>query len=266
MGAGEGLSSDKGVSLMVKVSALVITRNEEGNIRRCLKSLSWADEVILVDAESQDRTAQIAREYTQRVYSHKWDGFVAQRNWTLKQAQYQWVFFLDADEVISPQLREELETLKDKEMGDYSGFEIPRRAFYLGGWVNHCGWYPNYQLRFFDRKRGEWVEGMIHERVEVRGRVGRLKGEILHYPYPNLSFHLQRMDSYSSLRAEELYQKGRRSHFWDLLLRPIFKFLKMFFLRLGFLEGVRGFIISCFGAYYSFLGYAKLFEKERVPR
>lgn len=251
---------------MVKVSALVLAHNEEEKIGRCLKSLSWADEIILVDAESQDKTAQIARGYTQRVYSHPWDGFVAQRNWALKQAQHQWVLFLDADEVISSRLRKELEALKDKGIGDYSGFEIPRKSFYLGGWVKHCGWYPNYQLRLFNRERGKWMGEMIHERVEVKGRVGRLKGEILHYPYADLAAHLQRIDSYSTLKAEELYLQGRRFHLWDILFRPLLKFLKMFFLRFGFSEGMRGLIISCFGAYYSFLGYAKLFEKRRVPR
>jgi len=251
---------------MVKVSALVIAHNEEKNIRRCLESLSWADEIVLVDAESQDGTVQIAKEYTQRVYSQPWGGFVAQRNWALQQAQHQWVLFLDADEVISPRLREEIEALKTKGIGECRGFEIPRKSFYLGGWVNHCGWYPNYQLRLFDREEGKWEGGMIHEKVKVQGRVERLKGEILHYPYPDLSSHLQRLDNYSTLKAEDLYHQGKRPHFWDLLFRPFFKFLKMFFLRFGFLEGMRGLIISCFGAYYSFLGYAKLFEKGRVPR
>jgi len=251
---------------MVEVSALVIAHNEEKNIARCLDSLSWADEIVLVDAGSQDGTVRIAREYTQRIYSHPWEGFVAQRNWALEQAQHQWVLFLDADEVISPRLREEIEALKAQGVGEHRGFEIPRRSFYLGDWVNYGGWYPNYQLRLFDRKRGKWIGGMVHERVEVEGRVGRLKGEILHYPYPDLSSHLQRIDDYSTLKAEDLYLQGKRSHLWDLLFRPFFKFLKMFFLRLGFLEGVRGLVISCLGAHYSFLSYAKLFEKERVPR
>ena len=251
---------------MVKVSVVVITHNEEENLHRCLKSLDWADEIILVDAESEDRTVQIAKEYTDKVYIHPWGGFVEQRNWALKQATHQWVLFLDADEVVSPQLRGELEALKDKGMRGYSGFEIPRRSFYLGDWVGHCGWYPNYQLRLFDRKRGKWVGRVVHERVEVEGKVGRLKGEIFHYPYPNLSIHLQKINSYTSLKAEELYQRGKSFHLLDLFLRPLGKFIKMYFIRLGFLEGIRGFIISCFGAYYIFLGYAKLFEKGKVPR
>jgi len=251
---------------MVEVSALVIAHNEEKNIARCLNSLSWADEIVLVDAGSQDGTVRVAKEYTQRIYSHPWEGFVAQRNWALEQAQHQWVLFLDADEVISPRLREEIEALKAQGVGEHRGFEIPRKSFYLGDWVNYCGWYPNYQLRLFDRNRGRWIGGMVHERVEVEGRVGRLKGEILHYPYPDLSSHLQRIDDYSTLKAEDLYLQGKRSHPWDLLFRPFFKFLKMFFLRLGFLEGVRGLVISCLGAHYSFLSYAKLFEKERVSR
>lgn len=251
---------------MVGVTALVIARNEETNIRRCLESLKWADEIVLVDAESEDGTTNIAREYTQKVYCHPWEGFVGQRNWALKQAHHRWVLFLDADEVVSIRLREELEALKNGGMGGYSGFEIPRKSFYLGGWVSYSGWYPNYQLRLFDRDKGEWVGGLVHERGEVRGKVGRLNGEILHYPYPDLSSHLFRLDNYSSLKAEELYRMGKRSHWWDLMFRPLFKFLKMFLIRLGFLEGMRGFIISVFGAYYIFLGYAKLFEKGRISR
>ena len=149
--------------------------------------------------------------------------------------------------------------MKNGGIGDYSGIEIPRKSFYLGGWVSYSDWYPNYQLRLFDREKGEWGEDWYTSE-------GRLNEEILHYPYLDHSPHLLRLDNCSSLKAKELYLIGRRQHWWDFMFRPLLKFFKMFLIRLGFLEGMRGFIISVCGAYYIFLGYAKLFERGGTSR
>jgi len=242
------------------ISICIISFNEEQNIRRCLESATWADEIIVVDSMSQDKTVEIVREYTDNVYQKAWPGYVEQKNFALSKAKGEWILSVDADEEITESLRNEIldEIQKD---GAKDGYRIPRRSFYLGRWINHSGYYPDRQLRLFRRKRGHWTGGRVHERVDVQGSIGELKGDLLHYPYKGIiSGQLQTVNSFSSLMAEDMYERGKRYHTSLLLLRPTFKFFEVYLLKLGFLDGVAGFIIAVTSAYAMFVRYVKLRE------
>ena len=244
------------------LSVCVICRNEESNIRRCLESATWTDEIIVVDAMSQDKTVEIAREYTDKVYQKAWPGYVDQKNLAVSKANGSWILSLDADEEITASLRDEI--LSEIEKDDAKdGYRIPRRSFYQGRWINHSGYYPDRQLRLFRREQGHWVGGRVHERVDIQGRIGDLKEDLLHYPYQGIiSGQLQTVNSFSSLIAEDMYERGKRYHILFLLFRPTFKFLEVYLLKLGFLDGVAGLIIAVTSAYAMFVRYVKLRELE----
>ena len=179
------------------ISICIISFNEEQNIRRCLEGATWADEIIVVDSMSQDKTVEIVREYTDNVYQKAWPGYVEQKNFALSKAKGEWILSVDADEEITESLRNEIldEIRKD---GAKDGYRIPRRSFYQGRWINHSGYYPDRQLRLFRRKRGHWTGGRVHERVDVQGSIGELKGDLLHYPYKGIiSGQLQTVNSLS---------------------------------------------------------------------
>lgn len=242
------------------LSVCIICFNEEQNIRRCLESVTWADEIIVVDSMSQDKTAEIAKEYTDKVYQKTWVGYVDQKNFAISKTNGNWILSVDADEEITSTLRDEIlaETAKDDAK---DGYRIPRRSFYQGRWINHSGYYPDKQLRLFRRERGYWTGGRVHERVEVQGSVGDLKKDLLHYPYKGvISGQLQTVNSFSSLIAEDMYERGRRYHISLLLLRPTFKFFEVYLLKLGFLDGLAGFIIAITSSYAMFVRYVKLRE------
>jgi glycosyltransferase involved in cell wall biosynthesis len=248
----------------MSISICIICFNEEKNIRRCLESSKWADEIIVVDSISQDRTVEIAKEYTDKVYRRAWSGFVDGKNFALSKATCEWVFSLDADEEIPDKLREEIrEEINNEYARD--GYSMPRLSFYQGRWIKHSGFYPDRQLKLFKRGKGLWVGKRVHERVEVKGGVGQLKNDLLHYPYDGIiSGQIQTIDAFSTLLAQDLYEQGRRFNSFLLLLRPPLKFLEVYLLRLGFLDGMAGFIIAVSSAYAVFVRYVKLreFEKE----
>jgi glycosyltransferase involved in cell wall biosynthesis len=247
----------------MQLSICVICFNEEGNIRRCLESSSWADEIVVVDAMSQDKTVQIARQYTDKLFQRPWTGYVDQKNFALSKAQGDWILSVDADEEITERLRDEIKAeIKKSNVKD--GYRIPRRSFYQGRWINHSGFYPDKQLRLFRRSHGHWTGGRVHERVQIQGQIGILKNDLLHYPYRGvISGQLTTMNSFSSLLAEDMYEKGKRYNVLLLLLRPLFKFMEVYFLKRGFLDGLAGFIIAVSSAYGMFVRYVKLREIEK---
>src|SRR5437660_743360 len=200
----------------MKITATVITLNEEHNLAAALESLSFADEIIVVDSESTDRTVEIARQFTDRVFVRPWPGYSAQKNFAAEQASNDWVFSLDADERVSKELGRVIATLKNTEP-PAAGFEMKRCAFYLGRWIKHSGWYPDYKLRLYDRTRGRWRGDYVHETLEADGRVERLEGDLLHYTVRNASQHHLRMDRYTTLAAAKLYAQGKRVSFASLL-------------------------------------------------
>lgn len=244
------------------ISVCIICFNEGHNIGRCLESCSWADEIIVVDSMSQDNTAEIARHYTDTVFIRPWTGYVDQKNFALSEAHGDWVLSVDADEEVTTSLRKEiLAEIRRAEAQD--GYRIRRRSFYQGRWINHSGFYPDRQLRLFRRERGRWIGGRVHERLEIKGSIGELKSDLLHYPYKGtISGQLQTVNDFSGLLAKDMYERGKRYHFLLLLTRPLLKFLEVYLLKLGFLDGLAGLIIASTSAYAMFVRYVKLREIE----
>ena len=245
-----------------RTSVVVITLDEEAHIRRCLESVAWADEIVVVDAESRDKTAQIAREFTDRVISRPWPGFAGQKNFALAQSTADWILSLDADEEASPELRDEIVAIAG-DAGACDGYAVRRRNVFLGQWIRHGGVYPDWQVRFFRRGHGHFVERPVHESVHVQGRVGRLRGHLVHRSYEGVTDFVERANRYSSLAAEEWIGQGRRVRTPELVLRPLGRFLSMYLFRRGFLDGRRGLLLAALYAYYVFMRSAKVWEVSR---
>jgi glycosyltransferase involved in cell wall biosynthesis len=248
----------------MKITATVITLNEEHNIAAALESLSWADEIIVVDSESADRTVEIARRFTDRVFVRPWPGYSAQKNFAASQATNDWIFSLDADERVSEELTGNLERLKRGGDPQASGFEMPRLTFYLGRWIKHSGWYPDYKLRLYNRNRARWRGEFVHESLEVDGGVEKVSGNILHYTVRDASEHHLRMDRYTTLAAQQAFAQARRASLGSMLLSPFAVFLRSYLFKLGFLDGIQGLAIARFAAHYEFLKKLKLWEMRRT--
>lgn len=242
---------------MPSISTICISHNEEANIERCLRSVaSFSDEIILVDSFSTDRTVELARPLATSVISQEWLGYGRQKQFALEQCSGDWVFSIDADEEVSPELTEEIRSL------DYShdGYWMPRPVWYLGRWIRHSGWYPGYILRLFRRDRGRFTDDRIHEYVRVEGRTRRLRGDLYHYSYRDVAHHVEKMNEFTSLAAQQMFERGRRAHLWQLTATPGLEFLKVYLLKRGFMDGFAGLVISTLHSYYVFLKYAKLWE------
>lgn len=247
----------------ITLSACIICLNEARNIARCLRSLTWADQIIVVDSGSEDDTVRIAREYTDAVFKRVWTGYVDQKNFALSKARGTWVLSVDADEVVSRALKEEIRK-KITDPGAREGYRMPRRSFYQGRWIHHSGFYPDRQLRLFKRTCGRWTGGRVHERMEIRGEVGELQNDLLHYPYGGvISGQLGAVDQFSGLLAADMHDRGERFHAILLFTRPFFKFLEVYVLKRGILDGLPGLIIAVTSAYAMFVRYIKLREIER---
>jgi glycosyltransferase involved in cell wall biosynthesis len=245
-----------------RLSVTVITLNEAGRLRACLESVAWADEIVVVDAESQDKTVAVAREFTDRVWVRPWPGFAAQKNFALEQATGDWVLSLDADEEVSSELRTEIEALLARD-AVHDGYAMPRRNLFLGQWVRRGGLYPDWQLRLFRRGRGRFADRAVHEAVQVMGPVGRLRGHLIHRSYESLDDFLERAHRYSTLAAADLVRGGRRVRAVELILRPAGRFLGMYVLRGGFLDGGKGLLLAALYAYYVLMRTAKAWEATR---
>lgn len=245
------------------VSACIITLNEEDNIARCLGSLDFVDEIILVDSGSTDRTLEIARSYNAKIYHRDFDNYINQKNYATSLAKHHWVLSLDADEEISPSLKTELQSLRPTDLSEVAGFAIPRLTYYLKQWIHHCGWYPNRQTRLFDRNRGKFSGMLVHETVHLEGKEMELQSPIHHYSYKTISDHLSFIDRYSTLFAMERFRKGKRSGVCKAIAKSFYKFWWMYIFRLGFLDGKVGLVVCILGSYYNFLKYTKLFELQR---
>ncbi len=245
---------------MKPVTAIVITHNESANIARCLGSLAFADEVIVVDSMSTDGTDELARRFPVRFERHAWQGYARQKEYALSLATHDWVLWVDADEEVPAGLAGEIAQLP-ADAAD--GYLVPRRTWYLGRWILHAGWYPGYVLRLFRRSRGGFDGRRVHEHFVVQGPVARLKSALLHYPYRDLSHHLQKMDNLTSLAAADMRERGRRVSLPGALARACVRFLGMYGARGGFRDGCAGLAVSALGGMYVFLKYAKLWELNR---
>lgn len=248
-----------------KLSVCIIARDEAGNLPRCLDAVSFADEIVVVDSESTDATREIATARGCTVIVQPFLGHVKQKQFAIDRASHDWVLCVDADEVVDDALRASvLAALADAKPA--AGYEVNRHTFHLGAFIDHGGWFPEWRLRLFDRRRGGWRGIDPHDRVEVEGEVRRLAGELRHYAYRDLSHHLAKIDSYTSIIAREKDEAGKRPRWSDFVLRPPARFLRMYVLRGGFRDGVRGLILAGVGACYVFLKYAKLWELQNVAR
>lgn len=239
-----------------------MTFNEERNIERCLKSVAWCDEIVVLDSYSADRTLELCARYTDRVYQHEWQGYIGQRNLIREMATHSWVFFLDADEEVSDALRKEI--LAEFEVGtdDYVGYRFPRRVFYLNRWIKHGEWYPDIKLRLFKKERGRSIGEEPHDQVVVDGPVKTLSGPLYHYTYDGVADHLDTMNRFSSISAKAKYDADYRFRWMDFIFRPIFRFFKGYFLKLGILDGRRGLLIALVSSFGVAMKYAKVWELQ----
>lgn len=246
------------------LSVVVLTLNEEANIGPCLESVRWADELLVLDSGSTDRTQAIARDYTPHILQVEWKGYGGTRNLGLDRARGDWILWLDADERVPEELGREIRAVVAGGGTDAAAYDVARRAYFLGKWIRHCGWYPGRVTRLFRRGSARFNDARVHEQLVVEGRVEPLRNDLLHYTDPDLEHYFRKFNRYTTLAAEELHAAGRKAGAWDLSVRPLFAFLKMYLLRLGVLDGLHGFILCVLSAAYVFTKYAKLWERTRA--
>ena len=246
------------------VSATVLTLNNAATLERCLESIQWVDEIVVVDSLSTDGSMEIAQRHTNRVFRRLWPGFIAQRNFSKEQTTGEWILWVDADEVVSPGLRAEMEEVLREASPTMEGFLVPRCTHYLGRWIRHGAWYPDLSVRLFRSDGNRWGGQEPHASVQVRGRVKRLRNDLLHYNYASFGHQIRTIDHYAELSAQELRRRGARFQLRKMLLHPPGRFLKEYFLLQGFRDGMPGLIIVISTMFYVFAKYAKLWELERA--
>ena len=246
---------------MPKLSVTIITKNEAADIGAALASVAFADERIVIDSHSTDDTVAIARQHTDRVIVRDWAGYVDQKNYAASQASHDWILSLDADERVTPALADEIAATLGGSPS-YQGYRIPRVTWHLGRWIRTTDWYPDYQLRLYDRRSAQWSGQYVHESVRVRGSSGRLRHELQHYAYRDIADHLETMDRYTTFAARQMYESGRRAGFVQVAGHPPLAFLRNYVARGGFRDGVAGLTISAMNSYYVFLKFAKLWELQ----
>lgn len=248
------------------ISACIITFNEESNIEACLESVAWVEEIIVVDSLSTDATVERCRRFTDKVFLKEWQGHVRQKNYALQFASHEWVLCLDADERVTAELRKEIEEHLVHDQERIDGYIFPRHSYYLGRWINHGGWYPDYKLRLFKRSKGHWGGKDPHDRVILEGATAYLSADLHHYVYRNLSHQLKTVDSFSSITASMLNAEGASFSLLSLIFRPLGKFIGTYCIKGGFRDGIPGFIIAVASSFYVFLRCAKLWELQRQNR
>lgn len=252
----------------MKISATIITLNEAENIRQACESVAWADEILIVDSESTDNTREIAANCGARVLVNSWPGFSAQKQFATDSATHEWIFSLDADERVSPELRASVAALREQDNSNLAdGYRVARRAFYMGRWIRGGGWYPDHQLRLFKRSRGHWRDRLIHESVTMDGgaRVETLAGDLLHYTVPDPAEHQRMIETrYAPLGAQQMFREGRRTSSLQMKLVGPTAFVRSFVLKGGWRDGRPGLTIARFAARHAALKHAILHELQNA--
>ncbi len=245
----------------MQISCVIITKNEENDIEKCIKSAqSVVDEVVVVDSLSTDRTKEICLKLEVRFIEHAWEGMIEQKNWAVKQAKYHYILSLDADEILSDRLVKSI--LEVKNNWTHDGYYFNRLTNYCGKWIKHCGWYPDRKLRLWDSRKGKFTGFNPHDRFEmnVNSRIKYIKGDLLHYSYHNIDQHIKQANNFADVGAKTAYKNRKRSNLFLIFFKPSWKFARDYILKLGFLDGYYGFIISIISAHTTFLKYIKLKE------
>jgi glycosyltransferase involved in cell wall biosynthesis len=251
----------------MKISASIIVFNEEDNIAELCETVSWADEIVIVDSNSTDRTVEIARQFTDKVFNREFLGYKDKHDYADAQTTGDWIFWIDADERVTPELREAVEKLKLSDPQDLpDGFWIARQTKHLGRWIKHSGWYPDYQMRFYRKSASYWGGIPPHETARVTGRTEILEGKFLHFPKGDLSKHHHKVDYYSTIAAEYLHNKGVKAGGFHMFFRAVSGFIRSYIVKQGFRDGVPGLIIAMFAAYSVFLKYAKVWERNNKEK
>jgi glycosyltransferase involved in cell wall biosynthesis len=248
---------------MAKLTAIVITYNEENNIKECLESIEWAHEIIVVDSNSNDRTVEIAKGFTQNIIIVEKIPYGEKRNIGINKATGEWILWVDADERVTPELKDEI----TKTINDYNSFNayyINRKSFFITKFIKHCGWYPDFTLRLFKKSTGvKFNSSLVHEKAVYNGTTGKLKNDLLHYTDRDYEHYFSKMNNYTTLSARELFNKGKKAGFTDIILRPVFTFLKMYFLKLGILDGFMGLILCILSGCHVMVKYLKLYQLNK---
>ncbi len=246
--------------MKLPLSVSIISFNEESNIERCLKSIKdIANEIIVVDSHSTDNTREIARQFGAKVYEEDWKGHVAQKNSALEKCSNPWVLALDCDEALSEELKRSI--INAITNPDCDGYAVNRKTFYVGKWINHA-WYPDWKLRLVKKEKARWVGTDPHDRLVVDGRIKKLSGDLYHYSYKDVTDHFKRVITYAVISADAYIKEGRKAGIIELLFNPFYGFFKHYFLKMGFLDGIQGLIISMSNFFYTFLKYALIWEKK----
>ena len=252
---------------MVKISAVIITFNEERNIVRCLQSLEGiADEIVVVDSLSTDATVDLCKPFNARILQHEFEGYMQQKTWACLQAEYDFILSLDADEVLSPELRNSILEVKNNWKAD--GFIFSRLTDYKGKWIRHSGWYPDRKLRLWDRRKGNWSGINLHESVKMAdgSRVEKLSGDLLHYSYYSTQQHLDQINKFTEIAAREGIAKGKNTSMFVIILKSIWKFKRDYIFKLGFLDGSAGFVVCYLSAHTTFIKYLKMRELKNATK
>ncbi len=253
----------------IQLSSIIIAKNEERNISRCIESqLECIDEIIvLVDDSTSDRTFEIAKSYSKvKCETVKWRGFAGTKQHAVSLTTNDWVLWIDADEAVTKELSSEINGFKNSSPG-CSAYSFPRMANFLGRWIKHSGWYPGRVVRLFNKNKAHFNDNDVHEELIVDGGIGLLRNHLEHYTDPDIEHYFKKFNSYTTLAAEELARKGKRFRLTDILFRPPFLFFKMYILKLGFLDGVQGFILAVFSSAYVFTKYCKFWElKNKIKK
>jgi len=245
-----------------KVSVVIVTKNEESNISECIRSVSWADEIIVVDSSSEDRTCDLCRELGATVIERKWNGYAEQKNFAIEQAKNSWVISLDADERVSDDLKERLLNILDKD-SKYAGYRFPRKNIFFGKWLKNGDLWPDYQVRLFRKGKGFFNDREVHESVQVDGEICKLNEPILHYSYQSVSEFFQRQKDYAILSAKESLKKEIAYKSSDIFFRPLWRFFHSYFIKSGWKDGFEGFIVCAGLAWYVFMRFAIILELKR---